>query len=133
MKQQNKWEKLFDEWLELTEFSLIKHTKEGAWSIYDGQGANLGDIESDRFDSAMQILDRMDIYINDYIFEDLEECWDAENNRAEFPYGFPSNAEDWLKYRDLMPNNQYEMDLCDMIANHFEEINLENCNYEEED
>lgn len=136
MKQQNKWEKLFDEWLDLTEFSLIKHVKETdeyIWSLYDGQGANLGDIEDDRFANAMQILDRMEIYIRDYIFEDLEECWDSENNKAEFPYGYPWSAEEWLKYRELMPNNQYEMDLCDMIANHFDEINLENCFYEEED
>lgn len=135
MKQQNKWEKLFDEWLDLTEFTLVKHIKEtdeGIWSLYDRQGANLGDIEDDRFDNAMQILDRMEIYIRDYIFVDLEECFEHENDNAEYVYGYPWSAEEWLKYRELMPNNQYEMDLCDMIANHFEEINLENCFYEEE-
>ena len=62
MKQQNKWEQLFEEFMDLTEFSLIKHKNpklvlsyedpdgnpieevhEGVWSIYDRQGANLGD------------------------------------------------------------------------------------------
>ena len=150
MKQQNKWEKLFEEWLDLTEFSLIKHKNsklilsykdldgnpvkeihEGIWSIYDRQGANLGNIEEDRFDNARQILDRMEIYIIDYIFEDLENCWDEEVNE-DYPYGHPWSTEEWLKLRDRMPNNQFEMDLCDMIANHFDEINLENIYYEEE-
>lgn len=133
---QNKWEKLFDEWLDLTDFALIKHTNRTdgyIWSLDDKQGANLGDIEDDLFTNAAQILDRMGIYIQDYIYNDLHECWDDENNKAEFPYGDPWNAELWLKYRELMPNNQFEMDLCDMIANHFREINLENCCYEEEE
>ena len=151
MKQQNKWEKLFEEWLDLTEFSLIKHKNpklilsykdldgnpveeihEGIWSICDRQGANLGNIEEDRFDNARQILERMDIYINDYIFDDLASCWEEENDE-DYPYGYPWSAEEWLKLRDRMPNNQYEMDLCDMIANHFDEINLENIYYEEEE
>ena len=151
MKQQNKWEILFQEWLDLTEFSLIKHMNlqevlyykdfdgnpveeiyEGTWSIYDRQGANLGGIDQNRFDNAGQILDRMEVYIIDYIFEDLEYCWDEENDE-DYPYGYPQSTEEWLKLRDRMPNNQYEMDLCDMIANHFDEINLENVYYEEEE
>ena len=150
MKKQNKWEKLFEEWLDLTEFSLIKHKNsklilsykdldgnpvkeihEGIWSICDRQGANLGNIEEDRFDNARQILDRMEVYIIDYIFEDLENCWDEEVNE-DYPYGHPWSTEEWLKLRNRMPNNQFEMDLCDMITNHFDEINLENIYYEEE-
>lgn len=149
--EQNKWTQLFEQWLDLTEFSLIKHKNptlvlnyqdydgnpveevhEGIWSIYDRQGGNLGDIESDRFDNAGQILDRMEVYIIDYIFEDLENCWDEEVDE-DYPYGYPQSAEEWLKLRDRMPNNQFEMDLCDMIANHFDEINLEECYYEEEE
>ena len=84
MKQKNKYEKLFDEFLELTEFRLVRHQNDydeysdeyGHWSLIDCQGANLGDIENDRFKSATQILDRMDIYIHDYIVEDIEACLD---------------------------------------------------------
>lgn len=149
--KQNKWEQLFEQWLDLTEFSLIKHKNpklvlqyrdydgnpveevhEGIWSICDRQGANLGDINQDRFDDAGQILDRMEVYIIDYIFDDLENCWDEENDE-DYPYGYPQSTEEWLKLRDRMPNNQFEMDLCDMIANHFDEINLENVYYEEEE
>ena len=74
----------------------------------------------------------MEVYIIDYIFEDLENCWDEEVDE-DYPYGYPQSAEEWLKLRDRMPNNQFEMDLCDMIANHFDEINLEECYYEEEE
>lgn len=43
----NKYEKLFDSFLDLTEFSLIKH-RDG-FGLEDRQGANLGDIEDDRY------------------------------------------------------------------------------------
>ena len=53
MKQQNKYEKLFDEFLDLAEFRLVRHQngydeyadEYGHWSLIDNQGANLGDIE----------------------------------------------------------------------------------------
>ena len=131
MKKQNRWEELFEGWLDLTDFTLIKYND--GWGLYDQQGGNLGDIQSDRFENATQIVDRMEIYINDYICEDLTECWDAENNNAEFPYGYPESLEEWLKYRELMPNNQYEMDLCEMMSYHTNEINLENVFYESEE
>lgn len=161
MKQQNKWEILFQEWLDLTEFSLVKHniptlvlngrdvdgnligeTHEGIWSIYDRQGANLGNINEDRFDNAGQIIDRMDIYINDYIYRDLEEELDAyqvdlEDN--ELPWGanewlaLTNNKEFYEKNKDYFDNHQWEFNVLDMIANHFDEINLENIYYEEEE
>ena len=129
MKQQNKWEKLFDEFLDLTEFTLVKHQND--WSLIDNQGANLGDIQSDRFKSAAQILERMDVYIHDYIIEDIEDL--AEENDIDI-----SDWDGWgwdylLSYSDKFPQDcQYEFDLLEMICYHFEEINLENCTYEEE-
>ena len=135
MKQQNKWEKLFDEFLDLTEFTLIKHKPNdyeydpARWSLRDEQGGNLGDIESDRFINAEGILDRMDIYINDYIITDIEELAE-ENNIDLSDWG---SWDELLSYRDKFPEDcWYEFNLLNMICNHFEEINLENCTYEEE-
>ena len=137
MKQQNKWEKLFDEFLDLTEFALVKHKPNdyeydpARWSLIDNQGGNLGNIESDRFVGADQILERMDVYIHDYIIEDIEKL--AEENDIDI-----SDWDGWgwdylLSYRDKFPQDcQYEFDLLDMICYHFEEINLENCTYKEE-
>lgn len=161
MKQQNKYEILFQEWLDLTEFSLVKHKNpelvlhyrdldnnpveeihEGTWSVYDRQGANLGNINEDRFDNAGQIIDRMDIYINDYIYRDLEEELDAyevdlEDN--ELPWGanewlaLANNKEFYEKNKDYFDNHQWEFNVLDMMANHFDEIDLENVYYEEEE
>ena len=130
MKQQNKYEKLFDEFLDLTEFTLVKHQND--WSLIDNQDGNIGDIEGYRFESAMQIFDRMDIYIEDYIVESIVEelnskgIDDAERVRAWCDW------TDILEYKDCLPNSKWDFDVLDMICNHFEEINLENCTYEEE-
>ena len=66
MKVQNRWEDLFEGFLDLTEFTLIKYSD--GWGLYDRQCGNLGDIESDRFDNASDIFDRMDTYITDYFY-----------------------------------------------------------------
>lgn len=138
MKQKNKYEKLFDELLDLTEFRLVRHQNDyneytdehGHWSLIDCQGANLGDIEGDRFDNAMQILNRMDIYINDYLIECIEDILEDE-----FDVDISNNAN-WsdlleLANKYLRYDYDWSVDVLDMIINHPEEINLENCNYEE--
>lgn len=50
MDKKNRYETLFEEFMDLTEFTLIKY-KDG-WGLHDRQGGNLGDIESDRFENA---------------------------------------------------------------------------------
>ena len=126
MKQQNKWEKLFEEFMDLTEFSLIKHRNP----------------EEEGFDNARQIFDRMDIYINAYIYRDLEEELDAYQVDLE-NHELPWNADMWLalrddkdfyeKNKDYFDEHKWEFDMLDMIANHFDEIDLENVYYEEEE
>lgn len=124
---QNKYEKLFDDFLDLVEFSLVKRNN-GEWSVVDQQGVNLGDIESDVFRSASDILDRMEIYENDYIFDDLAEQIEDKLGSVEYDY-----YEELLKYRDKMPENYgREFDYVDMICNHADDIDLNNCTYEDE-
>jgi hypothetical protein len=138
MKQQNKWEKLFDEFLDLTEFTLVKHQNDwnratdeyGHWSLVDNQGGNIGNIEGDRFTSVAQILDRMEIYIDDYIVSPLIDEFVDKDVDIEPP------MDDWadlLRYYNSLPDSKWDFDVLDMICNHFEEINLENCTYEEEE
>jgi hypothetical protein len=139
MKNQNRWESLFEDFLELTEFILIKHTD--GWGLYDKQGGNLGDIEADRFESASDIIDRMDVYIIDYFYHDLEEeleAYDVNMEGREIPEG----AQDWLDLRkdeyfcnqnqEYIDNHAFEFNVLDMIVNHINEINLENVYYEME-
>lgn len=139
MKKQNKWEKLFDEYLDLIEFKLIKHQNDydeyhdeiGYYGLIDIQDGNLGDIQSRRYETASQILEDLDIYLEDYIISPLLNCLD------EIPVLDPQNPTantfwgELLKYKDLLPENKWDFDVLDMICNHFEEINLKNCTYEE--
>lgn len=134
MQIKNKWEKLFDEFLDLTEFRLIKHKGNDVehdpwiWSIVDLQGANLGNIEGDRFSDAQGILDRMDIYINDYFIQDIEDL--LEEKGIEITWD-----DDYQDYIDnsiiLLPEAFWEFEVLDMICNHYSEIDLNNCYYEE--
>ena len=129
MKQQNKWEKLFDEFLDLTEFTLVKHQND--WSLIDNQGGNICNIEGDRFKNAAEILLRMDSYTNDYIIEPLEGIAEMEGIDI-------FDLEQWgwdylLSFRDKFPQGcQWDFDVLDMICCHDEEINLENCTYKED-
>ena len=140
MKKQNRWEELFEGWLDLTDFTLIKY-KDG-WGLYDKQCGNFGDIESDRFENATQIIDRMEIYIDDYIFEDLEEelgAYKVDTEDKEIPW----SAEQWLEMRKdtkfykknkkYFESHKWEFDVLDMFVNHTNEINLENVFYESEE
>ena len=65
------YNELFLEFLELTEFALSKQD-DGTYSLVDMQHANLGDIESDRFETAEAVACRMDTYIHDYLLSDEE-------------------------------------------------------------
>ena len=134
MKTQNKWEKLFDGFLDLTEFRLIKHKGNDdeydpwMWSLIDLQGANLGNIESDRFSDVQGIFDRMGIYINDYFIQDIEDL--LEEKGIEITWD--DDYQDYINNaRVLLPEASWDFDVLDMICNHYNEIDLNNCYYEE--
>jgi hypothetical protein len=139
MKNQNKWEALFEGFLDLVEFTLIKYKK--SWGVHDNQGANLGDIEGDRFKDAEGLIDRMDTYIVDYFYEDLEnelDAYDADLEGREVPY----DAIGWLLLKDdvefvnrnkkYFDDHSWEFDVLEMIVYHIDEIDLENVFYESE-
>lgn len=119
---QNTYEKLFDEFLDLTEFRLLKH-KDGMFSLEDQQCANLGDIEDDRFTSASEILDRMDVYIQDYLITDIEDALDEKSIEIDCDW------EEYGQYRKDLPDYKFDFDLLDMIINHSDKIDLNNCDY----
>ncbi len=140
MKQQNRWESLFEDFLEVTDFRLVKHTD--GWGLRDKQCANLGGIEEDRFKDAQDVFDRMDVYIIDCFYNDLYdelEAYDVNMGNREVP----ESAQDWLdlradvefcnKNQEYIDNHAFEFNVLDMIANHANEINLENVDYESEE
>ena len=118
----NTYEKLFDEFLNITEFLLLKH-KDGTFSLEDRQYANFGNIEDDRFETASEVLDRMDVYIQDYLVVDIEDALDEESIAIDCDW------KEYGKYRDLIPDYRFDFDLLDMIVNHSNEVDLNNCDY----
>lgn len=118
----NTYEKLFDDFLNITEFLLLKH-KDGTFSLEDRQRANFVNIEDDRFETASEVLDRMDVYIQDYLVVDIEDALDEESIAIDCDW------EEYGKYRDLIPDYRFDFDLLDMIVNHSNEVDLNNCDY----
>lgn len=138
--EQNRWESLFEDFLDVTDFKLIKHTD--GWGLYDKQCANLGGIEEDRFESAEDIFDRMEVYIIDSFYNDLDDELDAYKvDMADRER--PCSAEEWLDLRDdkefyrknedYIENHSFEFNVLEMILRHASEINLENVEYEMEE
>ena len=127
MKKQNKWEKLFDEFMDLIEMGLIK-TNKGYFHLRDYTGANLGNIESENVNSAEWIIERLDNYSYDDIVRSLEECLAEKGYNIDY-----GNYQDLINYcQDKIPDNKWDLDVLDMICNHFNDINLNNCIYEKE-
>lgn len=127
MKKQNKWEKLFDEFLDLIEMGLIK-TQKGYFHLKDYTGANLANIESEKFDNVEWLFERLDNYIYDYIVNSVEDCLKEQGYDVYY-----ANYQDLISYcQDKIPDSKWDLDVLDMICNHFEEIDLNNCTYEED-
>ncbi len=122
MSEKNRYEVLFDEFLNTIEFQLIKYSD--GWGVEDQQGANLGSIEQDRFEDVMSLIDRLDIYTQDYFVKDIEEALGA------------GESSDWCDLLETAKKKlsseklkqcAYELEILDMICNHPEEIDLEKC------
>ena len=112
---------LFKDYLDLTEFALEKDGD--SYRLTDLQGGNLGNIESDRFDSAKEIFDRMDDYIYDYYVRPIEE--ESENAGFELPDGDLEALVNWYKeHKDEYPEYADDFAVLDMIVNHADEVDL---------
>ena len=124
------YNKLFSEFLDLIEFQLVENVDdsytdangdahEGKWSLIDLQGGNIGGIEARRYTNAADMIEDLDIYIDDYIFNSIIDSLKD--------IGIQSSYSDYriLRYRDKLPDNEWDFDVLDMIANHADEIDLE--------
>lgn len=120
----SKYEELFNEVLDIIDFELIKY--KNGWVLTDKQLADLGDIESERFDNVVKLVDRLEMYIEDYFVEEIRI---EVEELAEMT---------WKEIIDTAPNklNQQQSEaykfnllVLDMICNHKDEIEFENCRY----
>ncbi len=120
------YEKLFDEFLDMVEFTLIKHPDD-RWSVHDRQGADLGGINGDIYKDASELFDRMDSYVYDYFVVDLEECLEEGGHQIPDWFGY----DELVDYaRPLLPDNKWGCDVLDMIYSHANEIDLNKCFFE---
>lgn len=67
----------FLEMLDLYEFELYVDEETNQFALSDNQHANLGDIEGDRFDNLASVINRMEIYHKDYIYESFLDAIDS--------------------------------------------------------
>lgn len=128
----NEATEVFKTFLDVIEFELVFHGEEG-WGLVDLQGANLGDIEGDRFQTAAEIIERLSAYIEDYYLDDLEE--EMLEIKRTFESEIPKTEEEWVKYSKKSSENQevekfvadhrHEFDVLDMIVNHADEVHLD--------
>lgn len=85
--KQEKIVKFFNEILNVYEFNLIIVTNENYTSIFklkDLQGGNLGGIEQENFYTLQDIIDRLNVYHQDYIYKPLEERENTKLNENEW-------------------------------------------------
>ena len=129
-KKLDYYEHTFITMLETVEFSLDKQ-ENGLYKLIDERGAYLDDEEYELSDceTPSQIIERLDTFLNNYYFDDLERA-------AEEEFGFdlsgdnaPVTAEDWVQFLDeheaFKTAYPHEYDVMDMIA-HPDEVNLIN-------
>ena len=125
-KETEKWTKTFEEFLDLIEFELVKNGDK--WALRDLQGANLGDIESETFENATEIFDRLDVYIGDYFLDAIINIIEDFDGTEDL-----SSCEDFLnwyntigkeKYADELADSAWDFEVLDMIVNHSDEVDL---------
>lgn len=142
--KQNVWEHIFEDMLSMLDFDLVRYGR-GYYGLSDRQGANLGGIEQCVFQTAEQIIDRLDVYIHDSIIEDLDrelddyhiQCPSNEvllkgNKRLEYmDCDYFLLLLNWLEEnseegKEFVENHRYEYDCLELITKHFEEVDLQN-------
>ena len=102
--------KNISELLDVYEFDIIVND-DLTLSVYDRQGGNLGDIESEKFNTFDDIIERMDAYHYDYIVRALEEIYYV--NESDF-----DNWEDMYKYLKTQEdyNCSWDVDMLGLIC-----------------
>ena len=85
---------------------FILYVEEVDWKkvlkLEDTQQANLWWIECDEFDNLSQALSRMDTYMNDYYYRDLDETYDI----------YFDWYDDLMKIKDYPKEIDYELFVC---------------------
>ena len=102
--------------LEVYDFQImidINEKSEKVFKLIDIQKGNLGGIEQEEFNTLLDVMNRLNIYHQDYIYKSLN---DRQNDNEKIP------KDDWdLVVKRYLENN--------MIENVLSKINPEKYNY----
>lgn len=113
-------EQIFVDFLDLIEFDLIKDGQQ--YALVDRQGANLGEIESRRYERLVDIIDDLSVYVEDYIVAPLEE----QARQLHIP--IPVTWEGFVAIRDKFPAaNQWDLQVLQVLTKDYPMINLDKC------
>ena len=95
--------------LESIEFSYVINN-DNTFSLRDSQDCNLGNIENDKFDIdnnlAMNVIDRIGIYINDYYLSDIAERLRIEcNDNIDIDENYEGYLKKMQKYPEVFKDD----------------------------
>lgn len=113
-------EQIFVDFLDLIEFDLVKDGQQ--YALVDRQGANLGEIESRRYERLVDIIDDLSIYVEDYIVAPLTE------QAQQLHISIPVTWEGFVAIRDKFPaENQWDLQVLQVLTEDYPMINLDKC------
>lgn len=104
----NNYERLFDELLEVAGLELLKD-KEGKFVLL-----------SSHIDTAIQAVNVLEEHIMKFVIEPLYEACDEAGVKIDGKI---------FDRRNELEGSEWELDVFDMILNHIDCVNLENCDY----
>ena len=117
----NEYERLFDAFLDLTDFTLVQYMD--GWGLVDKQGGNLGGIESRRYSFAVSLIDDLDAYINDYLVVPICECCNLHEDYTNW-------GELATKLLSQGGDSSDDIRMLDALCNHADSIRLSHCQHE---
>ena len=121
--------KVFSDFITSMDFTVVKVGNE--YSLRDD--ANLGNIHSDRFDSAMAMTDRLDVYIEDYYIYDtlsliksngLEDILTDDSPNLGQIYEDIKAASGDERVQKFFNEYRSTMEIIDLIVNRIEDVDI---------
>lgn len=90
---------VFENMLELYDFKLVENDDD-SFNFEDLQGANLGNIESDKITTLKEAVSRLEAYHDDYVYRSVEELYDdfGGNNYYDSYYKLIKSEPDFEKH-----------------------------------
>lgn len=107
--------KTIKEIFDIVELQIKYNERYNVFNIIDLQGANLGDIESETHKSIISCINRIDNYIDDYFYSDLQDQLDYDFN-LKFTGGDYKDLCKFVEKNNLVYNYQFDYDVLNLVS-----------------